>query len=98
MGEINDVDNEEIKVLIRKLLSLPSQHKSLAEFQKEEDILISSIESIVSDPYWMDYLSYPSRYQLDDCVAIDESGDISIDEVALEKILTKIRSFKATIL
>jgi hypothetical protein len=76
----NGVYDQEIRTLTKKFLLLPSQRGGLEEFQREERTLIAAIERRVSDPCWMDYLSYPSRYQLNDCVVLSEGWDVSIDE------------------
>ncbi len=91
-------DREQAKTLMRNLLLLPLEVKNSKEFDDIEQDLSSKLNSILLDPYWSDYLFYPSKYGLEDCLVETEGDALIIDERALDLVVKKIFEYKPIIL
>lgn len=90
-------ESRDFKRLVVRLILLPSKNLSPTDFEKEEEKLFSEIEGLVLDPYWSDYVFFPDEHGLRDCMTETESGEISIDEGALEAVVEKVFSYQPII-
>ena len=87
-------DRETLKSKIRELLLLPGKGLQEGDFTKYEEELAHKLDKMILDPNWSDYLFYPSKNNLPDCIFKNENGSFEIDENAIDAIIAKINEYK----
>ncbi len=98
MSKLNDEVRANLKSKMRELLLLPSRGLQETEFTKSEEKLVATLDKIIIDPNWTDYLFYPSKNGLPDCMFENEKGVFEVDDNSIEVVIEKIENYKPIIL
>ncbi len=94
MSSFNDKKYREMNCTIRDLLLLPSMGLKENDFYLKEEKLRNIMDQLSLDPYWSDYLYFPSKNGLPDCMIESGEGEFEINDVAIKIIIEKILSYK----
>lgn len=98
MPNLNGESRAKIKSMVIDLLLLPSKGLSEASFSKQEEDLVNALNKLIIDPNWTDYLFYPSKNGLSDCMFESSTGVFEIDEKAIDNLIEKIESYQPIML
>ena len=94
MPDLSDESRATVKSTIIDLLLLPSKGLSEESFSKQEEELVNTLNKMIIDPNWTDYLFYPSKNGLSDCMFESSKGVFEIDEKAIDNVIEKIESYQ----
>lgn len=98
MSNLTEEDRFVIKSLMQELLLLPGNGLSEAAFSQKEEQLVAALNKAIADPNWSDYLFYPSKDGLPDCMLESEQGGFEVNEMAIDAVIERIAGYKPIIL